>query len=226
MSKLNKILLTLILLLTFSYVKADCSEEELTKLKEEADKIEVTFEHLYTDEDDEGERIDLFNLYIKNILTDYYVTLNGEEKKYSEISNDNIITINNLKNGKWKLNIYNNKCTEKIDTIDFKLPKTNQYYYDPLCIGIDGDDFELCGKYYDYNVSYEEFEQRVERYKYLHRNDNIDNEVEKEHKSVIKEITNFILKNKIYVIAGTAGLLIITLIIMLIRKVKNRGVLK
>lgn len=38
------------------------------------------------------------------------------------------------------------------------------YSLDPLCEGIDGRDFPLCGKYYEPRVSYADFEKRVKSY--------------------------------------------------------------
>lgn len=77
-----------------------------------------------------------------------------------------------LSNGKWTIKIYSDKCDNVIDTITFRLPKFNIYSLDPLCKNIDGEKFPLCGKYYEYEVSYDSFKERVEHYRKTY---NIDN---------------------------------------------------
>lgn len=226
MNKINKILLTLILLLSFSYAKADCSEEELTKLKEEADKIEITYKHLgkYTNEIGE-EFYDRFNVKVINISNDFYIII--DDNSDDKLAPQNNSIEKRLITGSWKFNIYSNKCTEKIDSIDVKIPKFNMYSLDPLCEGVDGEDFELCGKYYNYYISYEDFKQRVERYRYINKIgiENGQNN-KKENSNLINKIFELIKPYKIYILYIVPSIIIFIVLIYVILKRKNRGVLK
>ena len=128
-----------------------------------------------------------------------------------------------LTTGKWYYSLYSSKCEREIDTIEVKLPTFNMYSIDPLCEGIDGNDFKLCGKYYESHVSRDIFEKKVKDYRKRHvviNNDNIDEKNIKENK-----IINFIINNRIYLI-GTAGILIIIgIIIISIKKINKRKIL-
>ena len=76
------------------------------------------------------------------------------------------------KKRQWFLTKYNKKCYQigtenlvKIGNINVKLPKFNSYSLDPLCDGINTDEFPLCSKYLEYQPSYETFVKKIEEYK-------------------------------------------------------------
>lgn len=218
--KLNKLCLLVFLILFSSSAKADCTTEEINTLKKDADKIKVTYELLETNTDE-------YKLEIDSISDKFYITLDDIDNKYYVEDNKNAIIINNSSSGKHTIKIYSSKCNKQIDTISFRLPKLNSYYYDPLCIGIDEKDFELCGKYYNYDVSYEDFKQRVERYRYINNiGYNQDEEDDVDKGTTFDKIYNFINIYKKYILLGTSILLIIILSIVLIKHKKKRGVLK
>lgn len=218
--KLNKLCLLVFLILFSSSVKADCTTEEINTLKKDADKIKVTYELLETNTDE-------YKLEIDSISNKFYITLDDIDNKYYVEDNKNAIIINNSSSGKHTIKIYSSKCNKQIDTISFRLPKLNSYYYDPLCIGIDEEEFELCGKYYNYDVSYEDFKQRVERYRYINNiGYNQDEEDDVDKGTTFDKIYNFINIYKKYILLGTSILLIIILLIVLIKHKKKRGVLK
>ena len=94
MKKIKYILFTfLILSLSILSANAECTKEELNTLKQEANKIKVTYKHLGSYTNDENIVIDyLFDLTFNNINADMYIKLNDEEWK--EIQNNKIIIKN------------------------------------------------------------------------------------------------------------------------------------
>ena len=151
--------------------KADCSNEEIADLKKEVNKVKVEYEHIDDFETDDGEKdYNRFNVNIINIPNNYYIMFD-DGLNYKLVPTDGKIT-QILSNGKWAIKIYSDKCDNVIDTITFRLPKFNIYSLDPLCKNIDGEKFPLCGKYYEYEVSYDSFKERVEHYRKTY---NIDN---------------------------------------------------
>ena len=92
---------------------------------------------------------------------------------------------------------------------------------DPLCKNIDGEKFPLCGKYYEYEVSYDSFKERVEHYRKTY---NIDNNSDNKS-NFFDIILDYIKSNVIYIVGGLVCVLFILIIVLVIRKKKNRGVL-
>lgn len=222
-------LVFMIMLFTFTtcYVHASCTNEEISSLKKEAEKIKVTYKHLGAVEDDEGITVyDKFNVTFKNVNDDLYIELfNFSYTNYPE----NGVIIDTFTTGNWNFDIYSDKCEMKIKEIKVVLPKFNIYSSDPLCEGIDGNDFALCGKYYDYDISYTTFKEKVESYRKLHNiaDNNGEKEVEKrEFLYYWNYIYDFVYKNIIYFAFGFGLLILLLLVFMIIKRRKNRGVLK
>jgi len=130
-----------------------------------------------------------------------------------------------LSNGKWAIKIYSDKCDNVIDTITFRLPKFNIYSLDPLCKNIDGEKFPLCGKYYEYEVSYDSFKERVEHYRKTYNIDNNSDNKQVQKSNFFDTILDYIKSNVIYIVGGLVCVLFILIIVLVIRKKKNRGVL-
>ncbi len=221
MKKKYFVIVALIIFLGIPIVNADCSNEEIELLKKEANKIKVTYEHMGKVETYDGPTYNRFNVEITNIPDNFYIKI-YDDTKYTP---ENGTVTKELLYGKWQIKVYSEKCEKEIDTISFKLPKFNMYSLDPLCKGIDGNDFPLCGKYYEYDVSYDSFKQRVEHYRITHKiEDNTDEP--KEEKNNFDIILKYLNEYKVYISIGLGTILVITLIIILIKKKRNRGVLK
>lgn len=227
MKNIKYILFAIIFLsLNIFNVKASCTEEELSNLKLEADKIKITYKHMGKVEYEEYTAYNIFEVTVKNLHNDLYINITELEE------NIKIYPINGegktkIYNGNWNFYVYSNKCNTKIDTIKVFIPRFNTYSLDPLCEGIDGEDFPLCGKYYEYDISYASFKDRVTHYRNTHNIDNkntIDNE--NNDKIILKELLNYITKYRIYIIIPLTFLLIILIAIIIINKRKKRGVLK
>lgn len=214
----------LFLFLNIFYVDASCTNEEISVLKDEVKEINITYKHLGKIENDEGETYyNYFKLSATNLSDDFYVLLSKNTNKL--IPEDGKIEAT-VYSGTWDFQVYSNKCEEKIDTIEVFIPTFNLYSLDPLCEGIDGDDFALCGKYYEYYVSYDNFVSRVNAYRVTH-NINNDNSEDDENfiESVIDNILDFFINYKLYVLIVFVMIIIIIIIIIVIKKRKKRGVL-
>ena len=221
------ILTLLIFFISIFHVNASCTDEEIISLKELADDIKITYKHLGKIENEEGVYYNIFEVNITNIDNDFYILyLNNTEKL---VATDGKIT-KNFNNGTWKFNIYSNKCGIKITDIDVYIPRFNTYSLDPLCDGIDGNNFPLCGKYYEYDVSYDNFVNRVNSYRSIHDIDENINDEKKDEKNlfslVYDSILNFFKNYKLYIIISIVLLLITIILLAVIKKRKKRGVLE
>lgn len=217
-----------IMIFTFTtfYVHANCTDEEISSLKKEAEKIKVTYKHLGAVEV-EGGAIEYshFNLTFTNLNN--YMYLKDDYNNVIKADNNSDTIILESQTGSYKYSIFSEKCDVPLKILNIVLPKFNIYSLDPLCEGIDGDDFALCGKYYNSNISYETFMKKITDYK-KKNNINSDNDLD-EDKSIayyLKSIYDYIFNNLIYFVYGLAISLILIVLTIIIKKKKNRGVLK
>lgn len=229
MKNIKYTLFTIIMLfISIFHVNASCTNEEISALKELADDIKITYKHLGRVEDNEGTfHYNNFEINVKNISNDFYImTLSNTIKLLPE--NEMIKTV--MTSGTWNFDIYSNKCEEKISEIEVFIPKFNTYSLDPLCDGVDGKNFPLCGKYYEYDVSYNNFVERVKHYRTVHNigsNVDIDDKEEKNFFQLIYDkVLNFLVNYKLYVIISISIVLISIIAIVLVKRRKKRGVLE
>ena len=216
----------MIFVLATCSVNAQCTNEEIDNLKKEANKIKVTYKHLGAVENDEGITVyDKFNVTFKNISDDLYIEMfNFSYVKHPE----NGTIVDTFTTGNWNFDIYSDKCEERISSINVYLPKFNIYSLDPLCKDIDVEEFALCGKYYEYDISYEAFKEKVVIYRNNHKiiEKNALVVADKNLSYYLNFIYDFIVNNFIYFIIGT--IIIFSFIIFSIanKKRRSRGVLK
>lgn len=221
-----KYILFLFLLFFFGvfYVQASCTDEEINNLKEEASKIKITYKHMGILEEEEQIRYNTFQVYVKNMNDDLYISLLAGSEKL--VPTDGTASIQ-LQNGKWDFTVFSEKCGVEIDNITVKLPRFNMYSLDPLCEGIDGDDFALCGKYYEYDVSYENFVQRVQHYRSIHNvmidNNDSDDDL---NTGIIDTFISFLNNYRLYIIISLFVILIVVMTIVIMNRRKKRWILK
>lgn len=225
--KKNKYLLfaIMILFLNISYVNAECSDEELNQITKEIDKIEITYKHLGEVTKEDGSKVyNQFLVTAKNIPENVYVHLSPmTEENFDETTEDLKIK---LTTGTWYYNMYSSKCETVVDTITVKLPTFNIYSLDPLCEGVDGEDFKYCDKYYEYQIDRETFERKVKAYRIEHKIRQEDTpKVEKEN-NFFPKILDILKDNYLYILGVIGVLLIITIIIIIISKKKKRKILQ
>lgn len=227
MKKIKHALLLTISLFFFIMLQAkaeECTKEELKSLESLADKIEITYRHLgEVTKEDGNKAYNEFMVTAKN-LDGFYVHL-------SPMTEENFIETEaglqiKLTTGTWTYTLYSKNCDTKIKDIEVKLPKFNIYSLDPLCEGIDADDFSLCSKYYNYEFSRETFERKVTAYRKENKIDEVDSKREDKEFNIINTILNYLNKYYIYIIAGLALLLLIIILIIIVKKRRRRTVLE
>lgn len=217
----------LFLFINVFYVDASCTEEQINELKLKARDIKITYKHMGIVEEDDDVYYNNFEIKAKNVDDDLYFSLiNGTI--ILEPNNGEVVDI--FSSGKWNFDVYSKSCEQKIHSIDVNIPKFNRYSLDPLCEGIDGDDFALCGKYYEYDVPYKSFVERVNHYRITHNiksdqniddKDNDDNFI-----SLYKNIFDFVKKYSLYIGISFGIVLVIIVFVIVIIKRRKRGVLK
>lgn len=231
MNKIKYLIFSAIIFtLTFSYANAECTTEELSSLRQDADKVKVTYKHLGTEVNEDGIVIDnMFDITFKNLTDDMYLRIDKFDEEWTE-KNENGLIIFQIATGKYKFSIYSKKCQERITDINVKIPRFNSYSLDPLCDGIDESDFPLCGKYYEYEISYDNFKTRVEDYRKknkIDKNDNNDASKEKfSINTILSRILDFIDEYQLCLLISLIVILLILIIIIVIRRKKKRGVLE
>ncbi|MGM9875642.1 MAG: hypothetical protein ACI310_00200 [Bacilli bacterium] len=215
----------LILFLSIISVNADCTNEELLAEKEKAENIRITYNHLGEVTKDDGSKVyNEFLVTTKNIPEGIYVHLSPmTEENFDESMDDLKIK---LTTGTWYYNMYSSKCETVVDTITVKLPRFNIYSLDPLCEGIDSDDFQLCSKYYEYEFSRETFERKVKTYRLENNIGKIDNNVKEKNNNILKTILNFIETYNLFIVGFLIIILIILIVVIIISKKKKRTVLE
>lgn len=225
--KKNKYLLfaIMILFLNISYVNAECSDEELNQITKEIDKIEITYKHLGEVTKEDGSKVyNQFLVTAKNIPENVYVHLSPMTEENFDETTENLKI--KLTTGTWYYNMYSSKCENIVKSIEVKLPTFNIYSLDPLCEGVDGEDFKYCGKYYEYQIDRETFERKVKAYRIEHKIGQEDTtKVEKEN-NFFKKILDILKDNYLYILGVLGVLLIITIIIIIISKKKKRKILQ
>lgn len=225
MKNIKYILFTILFLfLNIFYVNASCTNEEIKELKDLSKDIRITYKHKGIIETEERTLYNQFDVTVKNLDDDLYVSLFGGSTELLPVNG--IATIE-LNNGTWYFEIYSNRCNVLIDRIKVFLPKFNLLSLDPLCEGIDGDDFPLCGKYYEYDINYDEFQEKVISYREKKNMNNVsDNEKKIDFNALFKKVIDFVIEYKLYFIGSLIILFVILILIVAIKRNRKRGVLE
>ncbi len=225
MKKFKYLMFTLLLcLLNLNYVNASCTSEEISKLKEEVDKIKITYKHLGEVIKDDGSKVyNEFLVTASNIPEEVYIHLSPLTDE-DFVEKDNTLQIT-LTTGNWSYIAYSGKCETTIKKIEVKLPRFNIYSLDPLCEGIDSDDFELCSKYYEYEFSRETFERKVKEYRRVN-NIGVEDKPEQKSENIFKKIFPILDEYKLYIIIFLGIILLILVTIIIIKKKKKRAILE
>lgn len=150
------ILLTLIIPIS---VKANCSNQELTRYKSLASNI-----NNYYDYDETSNK---FNITAYNLSNELRIINKSDESSYETNDQFGEINIGNLNPGNTvTLGVYpkNDNCKDyRVYTIYVNLPYYNQYYNDEVCIN---NNNQLCSKWVNTSkFSHEEFINRVKQEK-------------------------------------------------------------
>lgn len=239
------LLFLMICLVPFS-VKAECSDEELKSLKEDANKIKIEYQENYNPQkedfevtdnyDEEGNAIPdedadkevvlqkaTIDVIVSNYSDKFYILDEETGYKFDNRKIENgMLILKNQPGGKRKYMLYSNSCGSLVKRFTITLPRYNIYSEDPLCEGITGEQLSVCGTWYNYSIDYNTFVKRIEQYKKdLNKIDENNKKKEKEKK--VEEIKEFFEEYYLYMIFG---ILVIICIIAFVIYRKKRSVLE
>ena len=150
---MNKLKLLLLLLIPIS-IKAECTNNEITRYKNLASNINNYYEY------NEKFDITLYNVSNELIIKKLKDDIPTEEYKIDE--NSKQVKIGNIEPGtRITLGIYskNKECDYRLRTININVPYLNKYYQDKVC---ENNDNPLCSKWINTNsYTYEQFVYQV-----------------------------------------------------------------
>ena len=200
---MKKIIFCIFVLLFPIIAKADCTAEEISRLKTLATKISVTYEY--------EEKSHTFSITFHNVHKD--LKLVNMWKTYSSKEEMADITINNLFPGyTYSVEIISNykNCKGKnITTKYYTTPYYNYYYNDPLCEG--NETKNVCQKWVDTSsLSYEDFTNSFKQ----KETEEIQIEEEKNTYSILSDL----FVKYYYVLFGSIIIICMTIIIVKSRK--------
>lgn len=149
---MDKLKLLLLLLIPIS-IKAQCTNQELSRYKTLASNIDNYYE--YTDK---------FNITVYNLSNELKVKNIKDNSIYTTQDKFGEIKINGIEPGtQVTLGIYPNseECNYRVQTIYINLPYLNKYYQDEVC---NNNDNILCSKWVNTNAyTYEQFVAQVKK---------------------------------------------------------------
>lgn len=168
-----------------------------------------------------------FAIYINNLNDKIYATVTEDLNNtttnyyYTEANKGNIEITQDYKDSRVNysivIKIKDGVCAETIlrrKTVT--TPRFNPYSNYPICAGM--EDFGLCNRFYDFEISEDQFFSRVyEHLNKLEEKSKEDKKGTKEDSSIIK----FIKDNYIYITSGTV-VLIVAISIVVIKKRRDR----
>lgn len=154
----------LLLLLTFLIPITNvsgfyCKFSEISRYKGLASNISTTYDYVETDNSL------TFNITLVNLNKELYIVDTTTNKVYRYQNSE--LTISGYNPGttvKYAVYTTNENCSDTLlYTIRVVLPSYNQYYSDPICIGL--SDYIYCQKWYDNKMDYKTFVDKVTAYK-------------------------------------------------------------
>ena len=174
------------LLMTPIIVKAQCSNQEMTRYKTLAGNITSSYEYNTSN--------NTFTAIIDNVHSDFYLNDTTNNKEYRTPNTGiNEIQIPNLQPGK-TINIRvqptNNECnTYSVITLYVALPYYNKYYKDQIC---NNNDNQLCSKWANTeSLSYEQFIEAVKNTTNEKIEEEQEREEEKKHYSFLEFLADY-----------------------------------
>lgn len=217
MKKKGLLILAIILLFPVTVLarsKTSCDYGLLSKLKNLANNVDVTYTYKINNEDA------YFDITLANIQSDMYFIDNytGRTYYYNDTNNGSI-TLNDYPSGTVGYTFYsnNNDCfDEKLVVKNVNLPYYNSFYNYVECLGI--EEYKFCQKWVKTNGDYYVFLDNVTEYKNSLRQTENNEYVIKEN--FITKIINF-YTNNFYIILPIL-VVIISLIVYLEKYIKHR----
>lgn len=195
---------------SFVFAEDKCSDSKVEELKKQVTKVSIVSQY-----DEFNARYGVFNKYLVTVYElpkGFYISDKGQSVlfTYDEIEDGAISKIVNYDIG--DLYIYANECPEQsLKKFDLDLKKYNIYHDYEECKNIEEGELDVCDKFYDKDLTYNQFVKAVEKYK------------SQKGSNIITKNSSFI-KDNIVTIGIVVGVLIVIVIIILavINSKKNR----
>lgn len=205
---MKKIFFVLFLLLFPLMAKAECTSEEIIRLKALASKITVTYDY------EETKNGIVFSTTFHNVYKDLKIIDNRNLKSYTSRDEFGDVTIKNiLFPGTYSISIRSKvkKCNnENITTKYYTIPYYNSYSKDPLCKGNESN--IVCQKWTNTNsLSYEDFKEALKK---KTDENNVSTQDEQKKSNILMEL----YIKYYYVFFGAIILISLILIITINRK--------
>ncbi len=189
------------------FAEDKCSDSKVEELKKQVAKVSIVSQY-----DEEGTKEGVFNRYLVTLYElpkGFFVKNKGQSVLLiPEDAVDGVIS-EYIYYDTGYLYLYSYDCpSQPLKQFDLKLKRYNIFYGYDECKDIEEGELDVCNKFYDKDITYDQFIKAVEKYK----NDN-DNDI-------IKKSGSFI-ENNIVIIGVVVGILVIVVILLLVRNVKN-----
>ncbi len=204
---MRKIIFVVILLFFPLIVNAECSKEEISRLKNLASKIETTYDYV---ENDDGVT---FSVTFHNVYKGLKI-VDDMGKNYSPSNNEfSDITISNIIfGGSYSINIVsnsNNCLNQNITKKYYSIPYYNSYYKDELCEKNRAK--TVCQKWLNTNsLTYEQFVSNF--------NDKEQEQTTIQTQTVEENFLTQLFVKYYYILFGAIILISLTVIIIINRK--------
>lgn len=184
MKKLLIILITIALLIPINTKAWYCEYKTLSNLKTLASNITYTYSYELINNEP------IFKITLSNIPKNVYIINSASESNYYPVKDMDQVTFSNYKPGKsYQFIVRTNEefCeTQEVSRIYVPIPSYNKYYSDPLCLEF--PDHNLCSRWANVNMSYEEFKNKMVFFKQEEALKNI--EAKKESNKLIEWYIN------------------------------------
>lgn len=145
-----------------------CDKEHITKLKELAGQVEVSYEYLdYSEEILSGGNgsysTNIYKVSINLIDEDLYLIYN-KKNFYHNDNNNGIIEIY-ANSGYVDFSIHTKTCADyKLRKVDLLLPKFNIYSYKEECKLVEEYNLDVCNPWYQGTITDSSFKKAIDKY--------------------------------------------------------------
>lgn len=205
---MKKIFFTLLILLFPFVVNAACTSDEISRLKNFASKVNVTYDY------EELENTVKFSVTFRNVYKDIKIVDRVSGKSFSSNNSFSDFTLSDIYiNGSYAFNIVSNikGCENQLLTTKYyTIPYYNRYSKDALCDG--NESKTICQKWLNTSsITYDQFKQLFDK-----KDPSIYEPQEIPEPSLLTQL----FVNYYYILFG--GIIIISLIIIIILNRKDR----
>lgn len=198
-----------LIILCPSYVNAAvCDNATKVRLQSLAQNITTSYDYI-----EENDNV-TFNINFRNLSSELYITdITNGNKYYYNGSERSVTGFLPDTTYKFEVRSIDVLCSGKaLYYIYVTTPAYNKYYKDPICNGVN---HKYCNKWQKVTLSYEQFIEEIEKYKYIPEEEINNNE---NIKGIFDYITEFYLKTY-YIILPLV--IIICIIFIIVDRKKN-----